>query len=210
MDPHESLPWPYKGAVLFTDNGSYKHTAHIQSQPSFYGFTAGYKCAADELILSCIEAQKAIARDAIIFPVIFLYRHYLELSLKEIYIHFSGEEAPQIIKTLKSTNHSLIEIWKKVKPLLEEYTKTEQEQADIEAVEDYINQFHNIDCTSFAFRYPFRKNLEPMLSKRLNIDLNNLKERINELDAYFSGTYSFLAEMKDIERDYAEYLTELC
>ncbi len=44
-------------------------------------YTAGFKKAADLLVKN---ARTAYDRNTLIFPVLFLYRQYIELSLKEI------------------------------------------------------------------------------------------------------------------------------
>src|SRR6266478_1683118 len=76
-------PWPKTGDKLFVpDNG--RHVAYIGLRTSFSVYAIGYKDAADALIERVLE--KNFGADLQIYPIAFLYRHYLELRLKQLLI----------------------------------------------------------------------------------------------------------------------------
>ena len=51
-------------------------------------FPEGYKSSADLLVKNALESKNIKILDTFIFPIMFLYRQYLELELKWIIIRF--------------------------------------------------------------------------------------------------------------------------
>lgn len=205
-----SLPWLKKGNRLFVDGGGYFECSHFgwgSVDTQFYGYMEGYKKSADELIDLAIESVDIKTLDTFIFPVCFLYRQYMELAMKYIYLKYSGSNKEKKISVIKDVNHSLLKIWNKVKPIiLEESGKKEKE--DIKIVDDYINQFDLFDKSSFTFRYPITKELDGILTGERRMNLVNLKERMNELYCFFDGCTGKLEEISEYKAEMlSEYLS---
>jgi len=162
----KEIPWPQKGAKLFINSGNYYEFSHFgwggNTETEFFGYMKGYKEAADNLIENAIISQDISKIDTVIYPVCFLYRQYLELVMKIIYLSYSGDVRETKIKTLKDISHNLMKMWNKIKPYLEEETNQE-ERNDIKVVEEYIRQFHKFDKSSFTFRYPITKELRNVI-----------------------------------------------
>jgi hypothetical protein len=72
---------------------------------ALWGLKEGYKNAADNLADVALEKADNKTLDTYIFPILFLYRHSLEISLKLIYYRFFG-------KVLMG--HELDTLWKNV------------------------------------------------------------------------------------------------
>ncbi|AMA72761.1 hypothetical protein ACKE5C_11180 [Aneurinibacillus thermoaerophilus] len=184
-----SYPWPKEGQKLFK-SGSYYQIAHFGwggQDSQFHGYIRGYKEAADNLVDLAIKSENIAVLDTYVFPIVFLYRQFLELSMKEIYLNYSEHSTEDKVKTIDKAGHNLLRIWNEIKPLIQEGCNSNDDDKTIKVVEDYINQFHAFDKTSFTFRYPITKKLAPTLDKEYRIDLLNLKQRIDELGHFFSG-----------------------
>ncbi|MDV0443828.1 hypothetical protein [Methanorbis rubei] len=81
--------FPKKCEKLFISEGyptEYSHIAWGDMNMQFYGYIQGYKNAADTLIIHALEKGCPFVLDTCVFPVCFLYRQYIELALKKIYL----------------------------------------------------------------------------------------------------------------------------
>lgn len=212
MPSDYEIAWPRREAKLFVDSGNYFEFSHFSwgnMDSQFYGYMQGYKEAADSLINDAINSRDISKLDIVIFPVCFLYRQYLELVMKNIFLAYSGENKATKIRTLKEVSHNLYKIWNKIKPYLKEEA-SEEELNDIAAVEGYIQQFHEFDKSSYTFRYPITKDLKGVIPEKRRVNLGNLKERMNELYHFFNGCTGKLDEISqykaEILSEYAQYL----
>ena len=121
----------------------------------------------------------------------FLYRHFVELSIKSLYARFvlTSEED---YKAFLNKNHNLYELWHSVKPKLSELKKKVGSSVDIGVLEHYIMEFDKFDKDSMAMRYPVKKkDLAPM-HESARLDIFNLHDRVNELYLAFEGIASDL------------------
>ncbi|MDN4636477.1 hypothetical protein QCD73_08155 [Bacillus sp. PsM16] len=154
----------------------------------------GYKQAADNLVQNCIENPRLLkSKDSQVYPILFLYRHYLELRLKQIHLVYNENSDP------KKLNHSLLENWRKAKPVIEKVFKKEKNVDEvIQAMENYIQEFAEKDDHSYVFRYSFEKvkknqtNLKSYFDSEIRIDLKHLRDRINELETILCNSLAIL------------------
>ena len=152
----------------------------------------GYKDAADMVVERAIESKRGM--DTLVYPVAFLYRHYLELCLKELVIH--GEQLLDKVDSLKHV-HRIDLLWKTVRKLLE-VVWPDGSSDDLDAVENCICEFCQFDSQSMSFRYPITKDGTPTLLGLQNVNLQHLKavmERTSSLLEASSGAINdFLSE----------------
>ena len=203
MSTSEEIAWPQKGKRLFLEGGDYHEFSHFGwggVGGQLVGYMDGYKAAADALVDRAIESRDISILDTFVFPIFFLYRQYLELVMKYAYLSYSGETKEVKTQTLRNVNHDLVRIWTEIKPMLLR-AASEAEAEDVEIVEDYIKQFHAADQSSFTFRYPITKELNPVLTKETRISLPNLKERMEELANFFDGATAQLDAISEIEAE---------
>src|SRR5207245_1195494 len=79
------MPWPRAGDVLFHSGDDWWHNACLNyGGNSWELYASGYKDAADILSERVFETRRHA--DFLIYPITFLYRHYLELRLKEMIV----------------------------------------------------------------------------------------------------------------------------
>jgi len=132
-------------------------------------YAIAYKEAADRLV-SCALGSRAYP-DLAVLPVIFLYRHYLELALKNIICR--GRRC-SLEKAGISKEHDLSRLWKDARPVLEELCP-EQDRTELAVVENCVVKFHQHDKSSQESRYPVDRKGRQTLQSLARVDLRNLK-----------------------------------
>jgi hypothetical protein len=142
----------------------------------------GYKEAAD------ILAEHVLATfgggDLIIYPIVHLYRHHLELTLKDIIRR--GNEL-LAIKVERRGSHSLADLWKDCRTVLERAGMPVDIPELPEAVpfETCIKEFERFDPRGESFRYPETKSGTPVLPANLDsIDLPNLRIVVDRMSFF--------------------------
>ena len=147
----ENHNWPSKLKSLSQPGNDWWNRANLTSQAGLSKFdllTTGFKEAGDNLAQQVIKRRAA--PDVLVYPILFLYRHYLELALKQIIIegNIFLENDPQF-----ANRHFLNELWLLAKDVLGKIFD-DLKMDDLKAVEFQINQFDEMDKFSRSFRYP--------------------------------------------------------
>ncbi len=196
----EQFKWVQKGDIIFKPGENPAEYAYFGWQTSlgemYFGYIIGYKNSADTLIdysLSMLGQGRIDIGDTYVFPICFMYRQLMELSLKVLYILFSADDDSTKEKTIRKSSHNLIKMWTFVKPIIEMYS-LEQEKNDIEIVEAYINEMHSYQETSFEFRYPTHKDGSSIHNDWEYLDLVNLKDKMERFYNYIMAVWQCLAE----------------
>lgn len=202
--------FPSNGKKLFAEGGHFHDFSHIawgDGDAQFYAYITGYKESADMLIKRAIDSKDTHILDTTFFPICFLYRQYIELALKEIYLKFSDSNKKKKMRSINT--HNLLAIWNKVRSIIINYFPDDDKET-LDAVEDYISQFTNEDKGSFAFRYPMTKDLKLIHENERRINIVNLAERMSELASFFSAVSMGMGVMKEYEDEIkAEYEAEM-
>lgn len=110
--------------------------------PGWDTYAAGYKAAADAMMEHVIANPGWI--DLHVYPVMFLYRHYLELRIKEI-VRKCGRTIPH--------THSLESLWALLQPEISNRRHSDQARFTL-YLGERLAEFHLIDQGSLTFRYP--------------------------------------------------------
>lgn len=102
----EDLP-----SKVFDDSEIMNQSANFGWQDknaALYGLREGYKNSADDLVEIVLSNPDNIKKlDTYFFPIMFSYRHSLELALKHIYLRATDK--------LPKGGHNLLTLWDKVK-----------------------------------------------------------------------------------------------
>ena len=151
----------------------------------------GYKRAAD------ILAEHVLATfnggDLIIYPIVHLYRHHLELTLKDI-IRRGNELLDVPVK--QRDIHSLGELWKDCRAILERAGMPVDIPEIAEAVpfETCIKEFESFDPRGESFRYPETIRGTPILPNLDSIDLPNLRIVVDRMSFFLEITRDTIVE----------------
>lgn len=215
MTDETSIPWPKKSDVAF--GGGHKADLSLPTiacidrvimHPNLTIHADAFREAADMIVDTLRDGQYLFPPDKFFLPIAFLYRHAIELTLKEavenairIGLIDSNERTKEVIG-----GHSLHRIWNILKPaIVEFYPKTDEDSE--EDAERIILQFHELDKSGQAFRYPKSKDGRPSFEGVTNlpriVDLVKLKEvavgLCSFLDACISGFDDAFSNMPEGE-----------
>ncbi|TCK72454.1 hypothetical protein [Acidipila rosea] len=193
--PPESAP--RKGDVLFRgDLPDWHNNACLSgtSQGDPVAYVEGYRRGAEILVRFVNDNGRD--QDFLVYPILFLYRHHLELAMKRIirrlprllYRELTSNETGQL------RQHSLTGLWQALKPMVASIYKAvdwpDAKSEDIAGADDYVRQLSAIDPDSESFRYPFGKSGKANMPEgliRLNIrhfavTISRLVQYIDDID----------------------------
>ena len=191
------LPWPKKGDILFDSADDWYHNACINLR--FFNwdvYASGYKHAGDVLVQHVIDTRNH--RDTLVFPIVFNYRQYIELRLKELIIfgRILSDEAPEFPCT-----HNLRTLWNTCRSIIADGAIGATE-TDLEAIDDAIAQFCTVDPGSDSFRYPVDRDGNLSISDDLHIiNLRQLRDRIDALATFLDGASMAFSGFMDYKAD---------
>ncbi len=199
---NNELPWPHAGDKLFADGGDWFNACVGWSHNQSFGYIEGYKRAADLLVQHVADEQRD--QDFLIYPIVFLYRQAVEVSLKHlIWVGCQlQDKRPELPK-----HHRLVPLWRQCRLIIEEVWPDGPRQ-DLDAVGAVLDQFEARDPVSTAFRYPVTKEGRASHSVSERIDIRNFAEVANRmlslLDGCATGFSEYLQHKWEMEREYAE------
>jgi hypothetical protein len=114
-----------------------------------------------------------------IYPVVFLYRHYLELELKGLMIataRLLNKPRPEF-----EDDHDLLRLWEKFKNMLPAEHYALREAPNIQRL---LKQIHGVDPKSMNLRYGLAKRLQsPSLPPAIEFDVNTFRNTMDKLKA---------------------------
>lgn len=172
-----------------TEEKMWCYRASYRDDPIWENYAGSYKDAADHLVGN-IERYEV---DSLVYPIMFLYRHHLELQLKSLLRNlclFHGLE-----RTFPKKKHDLVELWCRVRPLMEEICP--QDTEDNDHIEARIKEFSQIDPVSESFRYPEDKGKKPSFQSvpkqyRGYINLFQVRCIVEDMHEKLDGTNEYL------------------
>jgi hypothetical protein len=149
--------------------------------------------AADRLV----EGLRDGEQDFLVYPIVFLYRHYIELELKELI-----RDGSRLLNKPRNrpAGHHLEKLWPQCRKILQE-AFPEEPHADFDAMGELLIQFAQVDPTSTGFRYPEDTQGKPSLPGVTHIDLANLSEVVRKMAGFFDGAGAKVSEYLSIQED---------
>jgi hypothetical protein len=198
------FPQIKKGDQLFTKSLDPWHNAIINGGDiDLVLYSTGYKRAADLLTEHILKTRKE--QDYLIFPILFLYRHFIELNLK-ILIRL-GNAIIDVFEKYPH-HHKIYKLWIKYRKIylkILDMLDNQESEADLDTMDNLINQFSKIDPCSIDTRYPENKEGKKSLSGLKHVDFLNLKKIMDGIDSFFSGSYAYLSDILNHKRDFESY-----
>jgi len=199
---------PELGDPLFKQSAK---AARRGLEGSWFAYAQGYKLAGDEL--AALRSESSSEADA--YPVVFLYRHFIELELKSIFallcvlrsVQDGETNSTERVKAVLPT-HDLIRLCERCRVLANHVNLhfvgfPEQFNAFAACVKELADH----DPGSFSFRYPTDKELNPTLTRLAGIDLKHLKAMVDKIGS-FLGHFRAAAQAGlayiEVEYDWTE------
>lgn len=140
-------------------------------------YADGYKRAAD-LLVRHLETTYDV--NTVVYPILFLYRQYIELSLKDMirdgsFLNYRRARPPFV--------HELENLWKQARDIIKKHLSNIP-AGDLDRIESLIGEFSKLDPTSAAFRYPSKEDGEPWFPYDFPaINLRQVADVMGELSA---------------------------
>jgi hypothetical protein len=197
MDPDDLKPppLPRKSDILFRDDlPDWQNNAclNVMHGGDHLGYMEGYLRGAQKLVQHVIETGRD--QDFLVYPIIFLFRHHIELVLKRIILR-----APYLIER-KLTDaekrhlgkHRLDLLWQDLKPMFtiicERAGWGTPDSEDVAGIDAYIWQLQELDPDSFSFRYARTKDGSPTLPSDLKgVNVRHFAEMMERFSSYLDG-----------------------
>ena len=153
---------------------------------AFWKFAQAYFDSAEALFDKFKQSKGDFAiLDGLGVTMCFLYRHFVELSIKYLYLKFVCD-SEEDFKNYLNNNHNLIKLWNAAKPELSTLRERVGSSVSLGVLEHYIREFNTFDEDSMTMRYPVNKKLEPT-NKQTRLDIFNLHDRMQEMYSAFEG-----------------------
>ena len=192
---------------IFDSNPSWRDNAFVE--PDWLAYMLGYREAADIIV----DQAQEFGVDLVVYPVMFLYRHYLEISLKYIFIVLRRyfEDSSDL-----PVHHKLDVLWNDVRSLMEREWNSTDYKDYYDAIEARITEFHIVDEGSYSFRYPVTKNdtsslvnlPHPTGAGSPSINLMQVKEVIHEIAAFLEGTVDMVDSYQTTKDEYVDWIQQ--
>jgi len=164
-------------------------------------YATGYKDAGDRLVELVVAELNG--RDTLIYPIVFLYRQYIELRLKEIIKQGRVllEKPEKITKT-----HNLLTLWADAKKIIDQVFEHETDSSDsLKYAEHVIKAFSTIDKKSYSFRYPINLKGQPNLEGVKYINIVRVALHVNKLSEIIDGVSTGISVYLDDKQDMEFY-----
>lgn len=200
---------PFYDAVLKQDAISSNFRISFTRNPKgdFGVFAKGYTLAANRLTQSLLEAPRFSDYEA--YPVVYLYRHALELSLKHVIFSCPVLAAFQSIKVGDyglQNSHNLTHLSGIVEKLtVKLFPKDVSLRHVIARVTETCREFSDLDAGSYGYRYPINKEGQHSTKSHQVVNLKAFGDRM-------SSVLADLAVLRfglDIETDQAQEIFEI-
>jgi hypothetical protein len=201
--------FPNSTDVLFQEENNSDYGAWVKNPADkFFLYSQGYLAAANLIYASINES--AVLQNTLIYPMIFNYRQFLELRLKEL--SFIGNKYLGLDRDFKEV-HFLKELWNEYKNNILSELEPNLDPALLENVERLIDEFETEDPNSMNYRFPHKKlakGASPSTRKeslsRQTLDLKNFKATIDKLIHFLDIRWEVM-DINQTMRD--EYLSDM-
>jgi len=188
--------WPKGGDQLL------RQPARREEGAQFTDFTRsrevfiwdGYMRAGAALVDRAME--ESFERDMLIYPILFTYRHGLEVAIKWILDRYGRYAAIAQYER----DHKLDRLWQTCRQVIKEFSGDGADK-DANIVEGIVMEFHRLDPKSFTFRYSTDKKGSPVPLPNSFIDLENLRDVMEGVNNFFEGLDAQCSELSSAVSD---------
>lgn len=205
----------FEKSKMFTGAGRDWHNrAMIGFMPGVHWFVYvnGYKEAGDRLVASIDSGQGK--QDFLVFPILHLYRHWVELALKanirasQVLLDVARPSLKDLHKTpalraKAALGHNLNDLWDHLQTLLAEiYPDLEEEY--VQNINRVARAFAALDPAGDQTRYPVKLNEDRSLQDLKEVNLRQLADDMSLAEAGFTqieGSLDYLADQRGFDHE---------
>jgi hypothetical protein len=201
---------------LFVPNGNHENTVlnwHDEPAKELHLYGEAFWNAAKELLKNeGLDRYPIASFDAAV--VVYLYRHALELFLKEILLGRGGDllsNRPSP-KAILDAGHTLTRFLPDIRRIFAECGwDKEFGTGSVKTFDDFIailDEFEKADPSSFCFRYPINKDLTKTLHSHFTFSVRQFAETMDEILGTLSGACFGLPEEADARAEAAHEMSQ--
>lgn len=142
-------------------------------ESGLYAYRVGYRKAAEALVWRAVNEEMPMGEaKGIVYPIMFLYRHVVEITLKDILAQFDSHKSNT--RSYKF-GHNLAAIWSNVVDVVFEVQEKDIAQDFINCFGPLIESLHAIDPKGDGFRYYLDTTGKVARPEPINVDLINIR-----------------------------------
>jgi hypothetical protein len=206
MSEDEKFPWPDKYLDPFEvarpPDENRVFNACMDADPTWERYMRGYRTGAELLFRYLEMTGERGHNDVVVYPLVFCWRHYLELALKQTVS--AMRELTGKVGRADLSEHHLMPFWEEIRPHLPSFGAPPGNVTVVGRTLQYLNRF---DRGSFAFRYPTTTAGESTQANiPAHINLRRLHEVMqgiaNWLEAGLTEMSAHLQYMTEMEAEY--------
>jgi hypothetical protein len=146
-------------------------------------YAEGYKRAGDILVQYVIEND--LAQYLLVYPIGFMYRHYVELRLKHLIVVGCTLLGKHPSRKLRK-EHDLLLLWREARPIIERIYPS-GEDAELGIIGERLEELSKVDFGSYAFRYPEDTKGSRTLTGVRYINLRQLRDVVQGMSNILDG-----------------------
>ena len=145
---------------------------------SWDSYSRAYKKAADVLVKHIENIN--CPSDDLVYPIMFLYRHFLELTIKKIIVKVTVHNQELQLPEDFYNQHNLNTLWCRCEEFLLKALPdlTAKDKDDLKQINRIIKEFCELDKKSTEFRYSDNKNSEPLIKSNTQFPITVIREII--------------------------------
>jgi hypothetical protein len=137
--------------------------------------------------------RRPVERDVLVYPILFNYRHGLEVAMKWMIGQYGGHFGVYLDKK----NHDLLRYWEDCKKILDAAAQRGEIDDAIFAVERIVSDFNHWDKSGEGFRYSTRRDGVFIPLPDDPIDLENMRRVMEAVDNFFKGAGAMLHNVSE-------------
>ena len=198
MPRFEPEPPPHAGGTLFDEGKDYRDAVLQDSDIGWVLYTRGYLLAAEAMCDRLLSDRQYT--DFGVYPILFLYRHYLEISLKSL-----ADDSLELLRADPQSlhGHKLDEVWATAKRRLDEALGDSEDTAiHREVLENAVSQFDDLDHTGQGARYPWGLEGQRMLNAPERLSVQNLRREMSNVARAVEQLGYILSARIDIQNEF--------
>ncbi|HBH4764843.1 TPA: hypothetical protein KTG61_004865 [Escherichia coli] len=189
---------------LLASDSDWHNNACLNYMPDHgTAYTEGYRRAADILINHIDESGRD--QDFLVYPVLFLYRHHLELLIKQIIgLALALAEDPDKHQ-YKKDDHNLNNLWPLAQKLILEVDDSYR-PSDFKIVKEVVKALHQADERATDFRYARRNDGTRSLEGIHYVNTRRFGKKMGEASDLLDGVDNGLRYLLDCKAEWNQIL----
>jgi len=167
---------------------------------TFYDYSLGYYESGNN-----ISEQLFINNDHIdlkVYPIVFLYRQYIELMIKHLYLSASSI---LLGEPKRLGNHKIYDKWESLLAIMKAESQLELDDKDFTEISKMIKEFEDIDPKGETFRYPISNDGVLHLQDIIHINIKILYDNMKKIYECFEDLDLRLSVIKEWSYNARDY-----